>query len=212
MTRQDTIKIIEKVCRLYITQARRMSGSEKTIMVDTWHETFKSNSYDDIERALGNYVKRGNAFMPLPGDIIKELTALEKGAGSRPVTEVDKLFKILVETADILANGKERHSMIDPGGFKWNEELQRKVYYHPEILISTKSYTQYDFMQLPPEIQEYVEDIDGLRRIWGEIESSRAMAKKRFEIALPDIKAEIARRDAQLVREHEERMAAGGRW
>ena len=211
MTRQDTIKIIEKVCRLYITQAKKMSDSEKTVMVDSWHETFRSESYDDVERALGNYVKRGNAFMPLPGDIIKELTAQSKDSGGKTFTEVDRLFKTLVDTSDILANDKERISITDPGGFRWNEEVRRNVYYHAETLVSSSAYTQYDFMQLPPEIQEYVEDIDGLRRIWGEIESSRVMARRRFEKALPDIKAEIAKRDAQLIREHEERMAAGGR-
>lgn len=211
MTRQDTIKIIEKVCRLYITQAKKMSGSEKIAMVDSWHETFRSESYDDVERALGDYVKRGNAFMPLPGDIIKEMTAQSKDSGGKTFTEVDRLFKTLVDTSDILANDKERISITDPGGFRWNEELGRNVYCHAETLISSSAYTQYDFMQLPPEIQEYVEDIDGLRRIWGEIESSRVMAKRRFEKALPDIKAEIAKRDAQLIREHEERMAAGGR-
>lgn len=205
MTRQDTIRIIEKVCRLYITQAKKMSDSEKIAMVDTWHETFKSDSYDQVERAVNNYVKSGNAFMPLPGDIIRELTALDKTQGGRPYTEVDKLFKRLVDVADMLANDKERISVTDPGGFRWSEEHQRKVYYHAETVLSTKSYTQYDFKQLPAEIQEYVEDIEGLKSIWPEIESSRELARRRFEQALPEIKAELKRREEKLIKENEGR-------
>ena len=206
MTRQDTIKIIEKVCRLYITQAKKMSDDEKLAMVDIWEETFRSDSYDDVERAVSQYVRKGNAFIPLPGDIIKELTAVTKVSAGKVYTEVDKLFKRLVDTADTLANDKERISVVDPGGFRWDEELQRKVYYHPETVISTRSFTQYDFANLPREIQEYVEDIEGLRAIWPEIESSREMARRRFEMQLPEIKAELARRDDKNIAEHKERL------
>lgn len=206
MTRQDTIRIIEKVCRLYITQAKKMSDSEKIAMVNSWQETFKSDSYDDVDRAVSQYVRKGNAFIPLPGDIIKELTAVTRTSGSKPYTETDKLFVQLVKIADILANDKERTSVVDPGGFRWNEELQRKVYYHPDTIISTSSFTQYDFKQLPREIQEYVEDIEGLKAIWPEIESSREMARRRFEMQLPEIKAELARRDDKNIKEHKERL------
>ena len=206
MTRQDTIRIIEKVCRLYITQAKKMSDSEKIAMVDSWQETFRSDSYDDVDRAVSQYVRKGNAFIPLPGDIIKELVTQTKASGNKPYTEVDKLFKKLVDTADILANDKERTSIVDPGGFRWNEELQRKVYYHPEAVISTSSFTQYDFKQLPREIQEYVEDIEGLKSIWPEMQSSREMARRRFEMQLPEIKEELARRDDKNIAEHKERL------
>lgn len=191
MTREDTIKILEKVFRLYITQARRMDAGERTSMVDTWEETFRSDSYDDVERAVNAYVRRGNAFIPLPGDIIKELTAVTKVSGGKTYTEADKLFRILANTADIIANNKERKSTIDPGGVRWNEELQRKVYYHPESIISTTSFTQYDFKQLPEEIQEYVEDIEGLKAIWPEIASSRELARRRFQNALPELRARV---------------------
>ena len=206
MTRQDTIRIIEKVCRLYITQAKKMSDSEKIAMVDSWQETFRSDSYDDVDRAVSQYVRKGNAFIPLPGDIIKELTAVTKASAGKPYTEMDKLFVQLVKIADTLANNKERTSIVDPGGFRWNEELQRKVYYHPDTIVSTSSFTQYDFKQLPREIQEYVEDIEGLRSIWPEIESSREMARRRFEMQLPEIKAELARRDDKNIKEHKERL------
>lgn len=208
MTKEDTIRLLEKICRLYITQAKKMSGAEKAMMIDSWHETFRSDSYDRVDRAFSNYVKKGNAFMPLPGDIIRELTALDKTHGSRGYTEIDKLFKRLVDASDMLANDKERISITDPGGFRWNDELKRKTYFHAETILSTKSYTQYDFAQLPKEIQEYVEDIEGLRRIWHEIESSRELARRRFEAALPGIKAELARREEQLIKENMERKRA----
>ena len=191
MTRQDTIKIIEKVCRLYITQAKKLSQSELLTMVDSWHETFSSDSYDDVERAVNAYVRKGNAFIPLPGDIIKELTTVTKVSGGKAYTEGDKLFGQLVKVADMLANNKTRTSTIDPGGFRWNEELQRKVYYHPESIVSTTSFTQYDFKQLPEEIQEYVEDIEGLKAIWPEIASSRELARRRFQNALPELRARV---------------------
>ena len=208
MTKDDTIKILEKVCRLYITQAKKMTGAEKAMMLDSWYETFRSDSYDDVERAVSQYVRRGNAFIPLPGDIIKELTAVTRTHGNKPYTETDKLFKRLVDTADILANGKERTSIIDPGGFRWDDELQRKVYYHAETIVSTTSFTQYDFKQLPYEIQEYVEDIEGLKSIWPEIQSSREMARRRFEMQLPEIKAELARREDRNIKENRERLDA----
>lgn len=194
MTRQDTKRILERICRLYITQAKKMSADERASMLDSWQETFRSDSYDDVERAVNAYVRKGNAFIPLPGDIIKELTAVSKTTSSKTFTETDKLFTKLVNIADVLANDKERISIIDPGGFRWSDEYQRKIYCHAETVLSTKSFTQYDFKQLPEEIQEYVEDIEGLRTIWPEIESSREMAKRRFQLALPEIKTRIESR------------------
>ena len=191
MTREDTKRLLDKICRLYITQAKKLSQDELLMMLDSWHETFSSDSYDDVERAVNAYVRKGNAFIPLPGDIIKELTAVTKVSGGRAYTEGDKLFGQLVKVADMLANNKTRTSTIDPGGFRWNEELQRKVYYHPESIVSTTSFTQYDFKQLPEEIQEYVEDIEGLKAIWPEIASSRELARRRFQNALPELRARV---------------------
>ena len=193
MTRDDTKRILDKICRLYITQAKKMSTDEMVMMLDSWEETFRSDSYDDIERAVNAYVRKGNAFIPLPGDIIKELTAIARTTGSsrKSYTEADKLFATLVNIADVLANNKERISITDPGGFRWSDEHQRKIYAHAETVVSTTSYTQYDFKQLPEEIQEYVEDIEGLKAIWPEIASSREMARKRFQAALPEIKARL---------------------
>ena len=192
MTRDDTKRILDKVCRLYITQAKKMTTDEMVMMLDSWEETFRSDSYDDVERAVNAYVRKGNAFIPLPGDIIKELTAVVKTESSgKPYTETDVLFGKLVKIADVLANNKERISIVDPGGFRWSDEYQRKIYAHAETVVSTTSYTQYDFKQLPEEIQEYVEDIEGLKAIWPEIQSSREMARKRFQSALPEIKERL---------------------
>ena len=192
MTRDDTKRILDKICRLYITQAKKMSTDEMVMMLDSWEETFRSDSYDDIERAVNAYVRKGNAFIPLPGDIIKELTAIVRTTdNSKGYTETDKLFAKLVNIADVLANNKERISITDPGGFRWSDEHQRKIYMHAETVLSTTAYTQYDFKQLPEEIQEYVEDIEGLKSIWPEIASSREMARKRFQSALPEIKARL---------------------
>lgn len=192
MTREDTKRILDKVCRLYITQAKKLSQSELVMMVDSWEETFRSDSYDDVERAVNAYVRKGNAFIPLPSDIIKELTAVVTTVGgSKNYTEADTLFGKLVRIADIIANNKERISIVDIGGKRYSDEYQRKIYVHPETIVSTTSFTQYDFKQLPEELQEYVEDIEGLRAIWSEIESSREMARRRFQMALPEIKARL---------------------
>lgn len=204
MTKDDTIKLLEKVCRLYITQAKKMSSGEKAAMIESWYETFKSNSYDEVETAVNNYVKKGNAFMPLPGDVIKELTAVQR-TGGKPYTEVDRLFKRLVNTVDMLVNNKERISILDPGGFRWSDEHQRNVYFHAETVQTTRRFTQHDFAALPPEIQEYAEDIEGLKALWPEIQSSREMARRRFEAELPAIKKELAKRSERLIRENEER-------
>lgn len=209
MTRDDTKRILDKVCRLYITQAKKMTSDEMVIMLDSWEETFRSDSYDDVERAVSAYVRKGNAFIPLPGDIIRELSAATRtSGGGKAYTEADKLFGKLVNIVDILANNKERTSITDPGGFRWSDEHQKKIYAHAETIVSTTSFTQYDFKQLPREIQEYVEDIEGLKALWPEIQSSREMARKRFEMALPDIKAELAQRDDRNTEENKARMAA----
>ena len=194
MTRDDTKRILDKICRLYITQAKKMSTEEMVMMLDSWEETFRSDSYDDVERAVNAYVRKGNAFIPLPGDIIKELTAIVRTTGSsgKSYTETDVLFGKLVNIADVLANNKERISITDPGGIRWSDEHQRKIYAHAETVLSTTAYTQYDFKQLPEEIQEYVEDIEGLKAIWREIASSREMARKRFQAALPEIKTRLS--------------------
>ena len=36
MTRDDTKRILDKICRLYITQAKKMSTDEMVMMLDSW--------------------------------------------------------------------------------------------------------------------------------------------------------------------------------
>lgn len=206
MTREDTKRILDRICRLYMSQAKKYTAADRKIMLDTWQDTFKHDSYDDVDNAVSRYVGRGSAFMPLATDIVKELTAMDKTQGGKPYTETDVLFAKLVKYSDMLANDKERTSILDPGGPRWSDEYQKKIYMHPETIVSTKSFTQYDFKQLPAEIQVYVEDIEGLKAIWPEIESSREMARRRFEMQLPAIKEELARREDRNIKENRERL------
>lgn len=206
MTREETIRILDRICRLYITQAKKLTESEKASMIDTWTEMFGFDTYESVNEALSSYVRSGKPYMPQPSDIMNIIVAEENIPSGQSYSEVDRLFNKLVNIADILANNKERTSIIDPGGIRWSDEYQKKIYMHAETIVSTTSYTQYDFKQLPYEIQEYVEDIEGLKAIWPEIQSSRVMAKKRFEMALPEIKAEIARRNDKNSAENKARL------
>lgn len=205
MTRDDTRRILEKVFRLYITQAKRISAEERAAMIDSWHETFASDSFDVVSRAVSEYARSGKPWMPNASDIINVITA-DDDAPKQNFTETDKLFNKMAALANVLANEREHQSIADPGGFRWDPELKRNVYHHPEVLISETAYTQYDFMQLPLEIQEYVEDIDGLRSIWPEIQSSREMAKQRFKQQLPEIKAKLEELEKRNIEEHMKRL------
>lgn len=208
MTRDETKRILDRVSKLYMTQAKKFSGEEKKAMLDTWTDTFGFDTYENVNNALSSYVRSGKPYMPQPSDIMNIIVAEENIPSGQTYSEADKLFNTLVNVADMLANNKERISIIDPGGPRWSDEYQRNIYCHAETVVSKTSYTQYDFKQLPYEIQEYVEDIEGLKRIWPEIQSSRVMAKKRFEMALPEIKAEIARRNDKNSAENKARMEA----
>lgn len=208
MTREETIRILDRICRLYITQAKKLTEAEKASMIDTWEETFEFDTYESVNSALSTYVRAGKPFFPQPSDIMNIIVAEENIPSGQTFSEADKLFNKLANIADILANNKERISIIDLGGKRWSEEYQREIYCHAETIVSTTSFTQYDFKQLPYEMQEYVEDIEGLKSIWPEIQSSREMAKKRFIMALPEIKAEIARRNDKNSAENKARLEA----
>ena len=208
MTREEAIKILERICKLYMTQARRLTPDQKAAMIDTWTDTFRHDTYEAVDGAVSKYIRSGKVYMPGVPDIMNILAQAPVVKQTGSLTEADKLFNILVNTAQVLAEQREHQSIIDPGGFRYDPELDRKVYRHAEVRMTTDGFTQYDFKQLPVEVQEYVEDIDGLRSIWREIESSRVMAKRRFENRLPDIKAEIAKREDRNIRENKERLDA----
>lgn len=208
MTREETIKILERICKLYMTQARRLTPDQKAAMIDTWADTFRRDTYEAVDGAVNKYIRSGKVYMPGVPDIMNILAQSPAAPKATSFTEADKLFNVLVNTAQMLAEGREHQSIIDPGGFRYDPEFDRKVYKHAEVRMTTDGFTQYDFKQLPIEVQEYVEDIDGLRSIWREIESSRVMAKRRFENELPDIKAEIAKREDRNIKENKERLEA----
>jgi len=208
MTRDETKRILDRVSKLYMTQAKKLSGEEKKAMLDTWTDTFEFDSYERVNEAINTYVKMGKPFFPQPSDIMNIIVAEENIPSGQTYSEADRLFNKLANIADILANDKERTSIIDLGGKRWSDEYQREIYCHAETIVSTTSFTQYDFKQLPYEIQEYVEDIEGLKAIWPEIESSREMARKRFKMALPEIQAEIARRNDKNSAENKARLEA----
>lgn len=207
MTRDEVRKLLERVCRLYITQARKLSPEQRSAMVETWANEFANESYTAVDNAISAYMKQGKPFMPDVADVINMLNDNAKPTGGSSA-EGDRLFSKMETIADILANKKQRTSIVDPGGFRWSEKHQRNVYFHAELVVNCSSYTQYDFAQLPEEIQEYVEDIDGLRLIYKEIQSNRDMARRRFLTQLPEIKAEIAKRKEQNRREHQKRLQA----
>lgn len=183
MTRDETKRILERVCKLYITQAKRLTPYERQGMIETWSAEFANDSYEDVNRAVSQYAKRGKPFMPNVPDIIQELIAMED-------TEDNRLFIRLAKAADMAANPTEHIVVDDVGGYRWSEEHQRKIYFHAETHVTT-DYTQSDFCELPMELQEYAEDIDGLRAIHAEIESNRILARMRFVDRLPDIRRRL---------------------
>lgn len=188
MTREEAKLILNRIFKLYITQSRRFSNNEKRDMLNTWAEEFKNDEYEDVNKAVSLYSKSGKPFMPNVPDIQQELIGMED-------TEGNKLFNRLVRAAEMAANPTEHIVVDDLGGFRWNEDLHRNVYYHAETHVTTE-YTQTDFADLPQELQEYAEDIDGLQHLWKEIESNRLYARQRFLDRLPEIRRRL---DAKAV-------------
>lgn len=183
MTREETKLILNRIFKLYITQSRRFSGNEKRGMLDTWAEEFRNETYEDVNKAVSLYSKSGKPFMPNVPDIQQALISMEDSEGNR-------LFNKLVRAAEMAANPTEHIVVDDLGGFRWNEELQRKVLYPAEAHVTT-DYTQADFSGLPQELQEYAVDIDGLTHLWKEIESNRFYARERFLDRLPEIRRQL---------------------
>ena len=183
MTRDETKTILNRVFGLYITQSRNLSGNEKAIMLNAWADTFNSDSYEDVNRAVSIYAKSGKPYMPNPADIAQELIAMED-------TEANRLFNRLSRAAEMAANPIEHVVIDDLGGFRWNEALGKKTYFHPETHITT-DYTQSDFADLPQELQMYAEDVEGLKRLWEEIQSNWMLARQRFVDRLPDIRRRL---------------------
>lgn len=183
MTRDETKLILDRISKLYMTQSRRLSKSEKSSMLDTWADEFKDEAYEDVNKAVSMYARSGNPFMPNPPDIIQELMSLED-------TDANTLFYKLAKAAEMAANPIEHIVVDDLGGFRWNDELKRETYFHAEAHVTT-DYTQDDFAALPPEIQEYAEDVNGLKKLWDEMQSNRIYARQRFIDRLSGIREKL---------------------
>lgn len=183
MTREETKLILNRIFKLYITQSRRFSSGEKREMLNTWAEEFANENYEDVNKAVSLYSKSGKPFMPNVPDIQQALISMED-------TEGNRLFNRLARAAEMAANPVEHIVIDDLGGIRWSEEYQRNIYYHAETHVTT-DYTQEDFSELPRELQEYAQDIDGLQHLWKEIESNRFYARERFLDRLPDIRRRL---------------------
>lgn len=187
MTREEAKNIVTVIFKAYRSQAQRMTDDAKRTYLDEMANMFATTAYKDVDEAVRGYMRKGLPIMPNASDIANGLSSVER----KDTTGDEMLFNKMVRVASVIANNEERISVVDPGGFRWDEEYQRNVYHHAETVITTTRYTQYDFAQLPDEIQMYAEDIDGLRGIHREIVSNITMARKRFVQALPGIRAEI---------------------
>lgn len=183
MTREETKLILNRIFKLYITQSRRFKDGERRDMLNTWAEEFKNENYEDVNRAVSLYSKSGKPFMPNVPDIQQALISMED-------TEGNRLFNRLARAAEMAANPTEHIVIDDLGGIRWSEEHQRNIYYHAETHVTT-DYTQTDFSELPQELQEYAQDIDGLKHLWKEIESNRFYARQRFLDHLPEIRRRL---------------------
>lgn len=184
MTRQEAGVVINKVRSLYITQIGKYAKWELDAMINTWADTFKDHSLDDVLRAVNLYANRGKPFAPNPPDIINELIQLEDFGDNG-------LFNALRNASRIAAEGDEHIVLDDLGGIYRDETSPTGFRVRPSEAHVSRAYTQADFAALPRIIQEYAEDIPGLLSIYHEIESNPAMARKRFAEAVPYIKARL---------------------
>ena len=186
MTWKETGAIIDRLSRLYMLQMKRLTREDISLMVDTWADVFKDVPYQTVLSAVNVYANRGKAFLPNPPDITAEILKMEE---RKDFT----LYNELVYAAQAAVSGEKHIVEVDPGGYRWSEEHQRNVYYHAEYKWTT-AYTAGDFSALPPIIQEYAEDIDGLRALDTEIKSDPIKARRRFMEALPYLRTKQAER------------------
>lgn len=184
MTKSEAGIVIRKIRNLYISQMSKYDKWQLEAMIETWRETFKDHTLEEVLRAVNVYANRGKPFAPNPPDIINELIQLEDYGDN-------KLFNRLREAARICAEGEEHIVLDDLGGIVRDEDSPtgyRTIVAEAHV---SRSYTQADFANLPRIIQDYAEDVDGLIAIYHEIESNPAMARRRFADRVPYIKAAL---------------------
>ena len=184
MTKSEAGIIIRKIRNLYISQMSKYDRNQLEAMIETWQDTFKDHTLEEVLRAVNVYANRGKPFAPNPPDIINELIQLEDFGDN-------KLFNRLREAARICAEGEEHIVLDDLGGIVRDEDTPCGF----RIIVAeshvSRSFTQADFANLPRIIQEYAEDVDGLLGIYHEIESNPAMARRRFAEHVPYIRAAL---------------------
>ena len=190
MTRSEAAVLVDKIRRLYITQFHRYTPADINSMVEVWADTFKDHSLEEVMRAVNVYADRGKPFVPNPPDIINELIHLDEYGDH-------KLFNQLRRAAELASEGGEHITIVDHGGIYRDPSSPTGYSYRvPEAKVTYK-FTQADFSELPLEIQMYVGDVDSLKKIHSEIESSPVMARRRFTESIPYIKAKLNARDSR---------------
>lgn len=188
MTKSEAGIVIRKIRNLYISQMAKYDKWQLEAMIETWRETFAEHSLEEVLKAVNVYASRGKPFAPNPPDIINELIQLEEYGDN-------KLFNRLREAARVCAEGEEHVVLDDLGGIVKDESSPTGYRVIPAEAHVSQSYTQADFANLPRIIQEYAEDVDGLTAIYHEIQSSPAMARRRFAERVPYIKAALEGRE-----------------
>ena len=185
MTQDETKAIIKRVRSLYISQARQYKDSDWLAMADAWYDQFQDESYDNVNRALSQYVNKGKQFIPNVADIIGEILDLEE-------PHFRKLFERLCRECEIINNGLVHVVVDDYGGLVADSTAPHGFRLATAEAHITDRYTQADFANLPMELQIYAEDIEGLRTIGNEINSNKIYAYKRFKDHISHIRKEVA--------------------
>lgn len=182
MTRNETIEILNYLGRLYMLQMKKLTDAEKRSMVDVWADQFHDTPYDKVYRAVRIYANKGKPFLPGPPDIINELIRIDEHGDH-------KLFNLMREAARMAYEGEEHIVIDDLGGVRRDDSSPTGYRPVPAEAHLTRNYTQADFAALPIEIQEYAEDVNGLKKIHEEIESNPAFARRRFVESMPYMEA-----------------------
>lgn len=192
MTKSETLQIVNRIRKLYMSQSRNYTDADWQMMTDTWYETFKDDKYDDVSNAVSLYVSRGKQFMPNVPDIIAEMTNLDE-------PRIKSLFERLKRECQKAMNDIQHVVVDDYGGIVRDPNSPTGFRYVVAEAHVTSTYTQSDFANMPLELQIYAEDIDGLKHLQAEIENYEGFAYKRFKESMPYLRQEA--RGAKYVRE-----------
>ena len=199
MTKQETMTIIDRIRKLYISQSRQFTNSDWQSMIETWHDMFRNDTYEDINKALSSYANKGKQFMPSAPDIIKELNDLDD-------PETRKLFDRLCKECEKLTAGLQHVVIDDLGGMKRDPESPTGWRYVVAEAHVTSNYTQTDFAAMPLELQMFAEDIEGLRALDREIKSNDRFAYMRFKDRISTIRRELKAQREEAEKKAKEKL------